>query len=131
MTDPQNDKAISPNQRVTIIAQLNDALRQSIHNPGIDQVVMTAGVADLIGDTSLFRGFQRRAELLRSVRDYDEFGPDVDPYGEREFGRFEFAGESLYWKIDYYDRDLAYGSPNPADPALTTRVLTILLTHEY
>src|SRR3546814_15161015 len=77
---------------------------------------MTAGVAGLIGDTILFRGFQRRAELLRTVRDYDAFGPNVDPHGERDFGRFEFAGETLYWKIDYYDRALTYGSPDPTDP---------------
>jgi len=131
MADPQNDKAVSADHRVATIARLNDALRQSIHSPGINQVVMTAGVADLIGDTSLFRGFQRRAELLRTVRDYDAFGPDVDPHGERDFGRFEFAGEPLYWKIDYYDRALTYGSPDPTDPDVTTRVLTLLLTHEY
>src|SRR3546814_1441204 len=82
---------------------------------------MTAGVADLIGDTILFRGFQRRAELLRTVRDYDAFGPNVDPHGERDFGRFEFAGETLYWKIDYYDRALTYGSTDPTDPDVTTR----------
>ncbi|WP_299110284.1 DUF3768 domain-containing protein [uncultured Bradyrhizobium sp.] len=131
MADPQNDKAVSADQRVATIARLNDGLRQSIHSPGVNQVVMTAGVADLIGDTSLFRGFQRRAELLRTVRDYDAFGPDVDPHGERDFGRFEFAGEPLYWKIDYYDRALTYGSPDPTDPDVTTRVLTLLLTHEY
>ena len=131
MADPQNDKVLSAAQRIATIARLNDALRQSIHNPGVNQVVMTAGVADLIGDTSLFRGFQRRAELLRTVRDYDAFGPNVDPHGERDFGRFEFVGEALYWKIDYYDRGLTYGSPDPTDPDVTTRVLTLLLTHEY
>jgi hypothetical protein len=106
MADPQNDKILSADQRIATIARLNDALRQSIHSPGVNQVVMTAGVADLIGDTSLFRGFQRRAVLLRTVRDYDAFGPDVDPHGERDFGRFDFAGEALYWKIDLYDPGL-------------------------
>src|SRR3546814_15897210 len=67
MADPQYDKVLSADQRIATIARLNDALRQSIHNPGINQVVMTAGVADLIGDTILFRGFQRRAELLRTA----------------------------------------------------------------
>ncbi|WP_458732814.1 DUF3768 domain-containing protein [Sphingobium xenophagum] len=131
MADPNGDWTPPISQSQATIATLNDAFRHALHTPGHNRVVMTAGVADLIGDTSLFRGFQRRAELLRTVRDYDAFGSDFDPYGERDFGRFEFAGESLYWKIDYYDRDLAYGSPDPADPALTTRVLTILLTHEY
>src|SRR3546814_6282940 len=60
MADPQNDKVLSADQRIATIARLNDALRQSIHNPGINQVVMTAGVADLIGDTILFRGDRTR-----------------------------------------------------------------------
>ena len=31
----------------------------------------------------------------------------------------------------YYDRALDFGSPDPADPDVTARVLTILLTSEY
>lgn len=117
--------------RTAAIATLNDALRQNLTQPGSNRVVMTLGVQDLIGDVSLFRNFHAQAELLRSIRDYDAFGPDVDPHGERDFGRFEFRSAALYWKIDYYDRALEYGSPDPSDPALTTRVLTILLTSEY
>ncbi len=30
-----------------------------------------------------------------------------------------------FWKIEYYDRATEMGSPDPADPAVTTRVLTI------
>ncbi|SEJ80644.1 Protein of unknown function [Sphingobium sp. AP50] len=113
------------------IAALNDALRTNPTQPGHNGVVMTAGVADLIGDASLFRNFHRRAVLLRQVRDHDDFSVDNDPHGERDFGRFEFEGAVLYWKIDYYDRSLEFGSPNPADPNVTTRVLTILLADEY
>src|SRR3546814_10922722 len=83
--------------------------------------MMTAGVAALIGDVTRFRGFQKRAELLRAVRDYDNFDIDNDPYGERDYGIFEFESATLYWKIDYYDRALAFGSDNPSDPNVTTR----------
>jgi hypothetical protein len=122
---------MSQAERIARVAQLNDELRRSIHSSGRNQVVMTAGVAALIGDVALFRGFRRRAEIIRVVRDYDNFTPDNDPIGEHDFGRFEFEDAILYWKIDYYDLDLTYGSPDAANPDVTTRVRTILLAEEY
>jgi len=37
----------------------------------------------------------------------------------------------VYFKIDYYYQELSAGSPDPADPEKTTRVLTVLLADEY
>jgi hypothetical protein len=34
-------------------------------------------------------------------------------------------------KIDYFDRNLKYHSPDPSDPAITVRVITIMLADEY
>lgn len=115
----------------SIITALNDQIRAKISQPGHNRIVMTAGVAALIGDVSLFRCFHKRADLMRAVRDFNMFDGDNDPHGERDFGRFLFGEAVLYWKIDYYDRALAHGSEDPADPAITTRVLTILLAKEY
>lgn len=116
---------------VSEIAHLNDLLRQNIHSPGADRVMMTSGIAALIGDVHLFRNFQKRAELIRAVRDYDAFDRSTDPYGEHDMGRFVFKDTDCYWKIDYYNADLSAGSDNPADAALTRRVLTIMRVDEW
>ena len=67
-------------ERIDRIAVLNDSLRRSICSPGRNQIVMTAGVAALVGDVSLFRGFRRRAEILRTVDNSAvKKGHPVDP----------------------------------------------------
>jgi hypothetical protein len=76
-----------------------------------------------------------KSAIRQRVEMFDNFTPDNDPYGEHDFGAFTFdhEGESLriFWKIDYYALDLLHGSEDPADPAQTTRVLTIMLAEEY
>ncbi|MGZ5042816.1 MAG: DUF3768 domain-containing protein, partial [Usitatibacter sp.] len=50
---------------------------------------------------------------------------------EHDFGSFEAEGEKIFFKIDYFDRTLTHHSPDPADPAVTERVITIMLAEEY
>ena len=69
--------------------------------------------------------------ILKAVSEFSDFTPDNDPYGEHDFGALNVEGHRIYFKIDYYDRDLIYGSPDPANPEVTTRVLTIMLASEY
>ena len=59
------------------------------------------------------------------------FTTENDPYGEHDFGSVTIDGTNLFWKIDYYDLSLQYGSSDPSDPAQTARVLTITLAEEY
>jgi hypothetical protein len=40
-------------------------------------------------------------------------------------------GVKVMGKIDYYDNELKFHSPDKADPAVTKRVLTIMLASEY
>ena len=54
-----------------------------------------------------------------------------DPYNEHDFGSLETAGERVFWKIDYYDREVRFRSEDPADPTKTTRILTVMLASEY
>jgi Protein of unknown function (DUF3768) len=102
------------------IAALNDRFRETFLG---GKVVMTAGVHAL-PDTV-------KAAALLKVATYADFTPDNDPRGERDFGSFELFKEKFFWKIDYYDERCEMGSEDPADPERTTRVLTLMLAHEY
>jgi hypothetical protein len=102
------------------IRQLNDELR--ITSVG-GAIVMTSGVAAL--DLIL------RSELLAAVRDFDAFSTENDPHGEHDFGAIEIGGLSFFFKIDYYDLSMSLHSADAADPAVTTRVLTVMLADEY
>lgn len=102
------------------IRQLNDRFRRALRG---GRVVITSGVQAL--------GPHRLLGLLTRVRAYCTFDEGNDPYGEHDFGSFVEGGQKFFWKIDYYDLKLEYGSEDPADPAKTVRVLTIMLADEY
>src|SRR5215207_3274513 len=105
---------------VSRIRALNDELRRSLAG-GV--LMMTAGVIAL--------GRAKQLTILDAVAAFDGFDADSDPYGEGDFGVLEVEGERLFFKIDYFDRGLTAHSPDPADPTITTRVLTIMLAEEY
>ncbi len=50
---------------------------------------------------------------------------------KHDFGSFEADGHLIYFKIEYYDKALTYHSPDPSDPSVTERVITIMLAEEY
>lgn len=106
--------------RTAIIRSLNDGLR-CFGRGGT--LAMTAGVIAL--------GKHALPSIVAAVREFNAFSPDNDPYGEHDFGAIEWEGARVFFKLDYYDRDMRFGSPDPADPAVTTRVLTILLASEW
>jgi hypothetical protein len=107
-------------QRRTKIRNLNDHLRRNAHG-GVWRV--TAGIASLPPDTA--------RQVLKAVASFSDFTPDNDPWGEHDCAVIEVAGERIIWKIDYYDRSQRYHSPDPANPKVTLRVLTVMLAHEY
>ncbi|BDM83512.1 DUF3768 domain-containing protein [Acaryochloris marina] len=103
------------------IAQLNDRFRQGDHTLG--QVFTTQLVQGLSS--------REQQELFRLVRTFDEFTEDNDPWKEHDYGRIEFQDEQYLWKIDYFDRKMEYGSKDPRNTAVTTRLLTIMHSSEY
>jgi hypothetical protein len=103
------------------IRRLNDSFRRSLS--GGSKRLVTAGIAALPP--------QDQAAILAKVIAFDAFTEDNDPHGEHGFGAFDHAGRRIFWKNDTYDQSLEFGSEDPADPAKTTRVLTIMLAEEY
>lgn len=102
------------------IQRLNDLLRNTLL-PAFGRVVLAP----------LMSQHPRLEEVITAVRNFNEFTEGNDPYGEHDFGVIEIDHEKFFWKIDYYDKGLKYGSEDPADPSVTTRVLTIMLAEEY
>ena len=103
-----------------VVRELNDELR--CHHRG-GKLFMTRGITAL--------GVGMLPVVVKAVATFNAFDPDNDPYDEHDFGSLTIGTEKVFWKIDYYDRSMEFGSPNPADPAVTTRVLTIFLATEY
>ena len=102
------------------IRMLNDELRKHLLGGG---AVITPGVAAL--------GAEAVKRLVQTIAVFDDFCTANDPHDEHDFGCFEFDGTPVMFKIDYYDRDLRFYSPNPADPSVTERVITLMLAEEY
>jgi hypothetical protein len=69
--------------------------------------------------------------LVQTIATFDDFFAAIDPHGEHDFGGIEFDGVQVFFKIDYYDKDLTFHSPDPADPAVTEQIITIMLAEEY
>ena len=119
------------------IARLNDLARKAM------------GVACTAVATIGFRSLPDadQSQVRELIETYDTFDEDNDPHGERDFGTIYQLGdgrwttertrlrdderERVFWKFDYYDRDLQFGSEDAANPVLTRRVLTIMLADEY
>lgn len=98
------------------IATLNDAARRNVMS-----YMTSAGLISL--EPSIV------GDIYTAIYNYKRFTEDNDPYGEHDFGSFKIHGHKIFWKIDYYDQQLKYGS-DPLDPNCR-RVVTIMLAEEY
>ncbi|MBW4062126.1 DUF3768 domain-containing protein [Candidatus Saccharibacteria bacterium] len=96
------------------VAALNDAFRATGQG-----VTITPGVQALLD----LHG------LLEAVRHFEAWTEGNDPYGEHDFGQFEWGSEKVFWKLDYYDQDLRHWE-DPLSPRCR-RILTLMLASEY
>jgi len=105
---------------ITKIAELNDQCRKSIPN---ESLRLTISIYS--------KETEEITEIIELIKKFDVFTEDNDPYKEHDFGIIEYKSQRIFWKIDYFDLNLEYGSPDATDPAKTKRVLTIMLAQEY
>ena len=102
------------------VRDLNDQFRTTLIG---GRAVMTSGIAAL--DEKLIQ------RIVSAVSSFAAFDADNDPYHEHDFGALEIDGHKIFFKVEYYDTNLEYGSPDPSDASVTARVLTIMLAEEY
>lgn len=105
------------NQQVTERTQqaiLNDQFRKSGFG-----ITLTNGVQDV----------RDLPGLLQAVREFDGFNEDNDPWNEHDFGKINWNGDKVFWRIDYYNETLdAWEDPLCGS---CKRVMTIMLAEEY
>ena len=112
-------------QRTERIALLNDAARQGRDRTA--RIVMTSGLlAEFSGDT-VADSMMAQARLMAALR-HCTFASDSP---ERDFASMDVDGIKVLMKIDYYDTKLAFGSEDPANPAMTRRVITLMRPEDY
>jgi hypothetical protein len=102
------------------IRELNDQLRCKALG---GRIVITRGIEALGTDGVL--------QVLAAVARFDDFTEDNDPWGEHDCAILTVDRCRVIFKVDYFDRDLRWHSPDASDPAVTERVLTIMLAEEY
>ena len=105
---------------MTDIKTLNDYFRKSFSGR---RVTLSYGISA--------KSQSELTEILNQVRCFNNFTTANDTYNEHDFGSFNYKGEQIYWKIDYYDKNYQYCSEDPSNPNITNRVMTIMLSHEY
>ena len=112
------------------VADLNDQLRKDMFTGNMlkkhnlkNKIVLTPGIAGL--------NLIDKEKVFASVKYFGNFTKNNNPWGEKDFGSFNFKKETFNWKIDYYDNDMKYHSPDKSNPDKTVRVLTIMKAEEY
>ena len=102
------------------IATLNDNFKKNFIG---GEVLLSAGIAAMSSED--------KANIVSMVQNFNDFNDDNDVYGEHDFLSIDYKGNKIFAKIDYYDLNYEFMSENPANPDITNRVLTILLSCEY
>jgi hypothetical protein len=107
-------------QTASAIRAQNDAFRKDLRG---GRLLLSLGVMEHTGGAF--------SDLVFAIAAFNVFTDGNDPYGEHDFGSLVYMGQPVFWKIDCYDLDMEFGSPDPSNPDVTTRTLTIMMAWEY
>lgn len=111
--------------RTATIARLNDDARLGLDHRA--RVLFTSNCLETFRPTPETHVAFVQAELLKAFR-HCEFAAESP---EHDFASILHRDRKVWMKIDYYDLTCDYGSEDPANAAITTRVITILLPEDY
>ncbi len=100
------------------LATINDQFRRQLSISSDSPL----GLYRMTGAVASFT-FRDKQEILRVIAEFSDFNKENDPWQEHDFGSFMYQEETIFWKIDYYDKNIEYGSADPLDPEKTIRVL--------
>ena len=99
---------------------MNDEFRTTFRG---GQILLTYGVASL--PTEIV------ASALLQVAAYKDFNEENDPHKEHDYLSFDLCNREFVFLISYYDLKMEGASLDPANPAITKRIGTLMLTHEW
>ena len=104
-------------QKTQDIAKGNDIFRRDFNQ---EKIILTPGV-----ESSPYRN-----AIIESVKNFDDFNENNDPYGERTFAAFYVHGEKYFFKIDFFTSEFEAGA-DPYEDSTFKRVLTVMRSDEY
>lgn len=105
--------------KLELIRRLNDELRTTLSG---GRIMLTRGVRQLPESD--------QSAVIEALVAYTGFAPDDQERDQHDFGLIQLGQIRAIWKINYLDQDHRYASPDPSDPALTRRVLKVMLVDE-
>ena len=100
--------------------RLNDPFRATFRG---GEILLTASVAALPDMV--------KASTLQRVADFKDFNEENDPAEEHDYGSFDHCNREQWFKIDYNNLAMDGMSPDPADPAVTKRIMTVGLAQDW
>ena len=117
--------SVTTTSRDDAIAKLNDRCRLGLDRTA--RILITRSCLAPFASGSTPDGLLAQAQLMAAVRSHTFADADA---AIRDRGQFQFRGTTVFFRIDCYDLALDYGSEDPADASVTTRVLTIMLRED-